>query len=422
MGYSAKITLRKPARTDGSCQVRLQVILNREILFIGLDITWPQTLFDEEAGKCLTKLPATERPATYAQVIQSAAILFGSEWQQRAADNNLIIGKAQAKANEVFIQARLNEQSLTKEDFLREYQTAGSKADFITYMDARIEERFRRQQISPNTHKNHRSTLNKLREFRGRIPFNTLTYKFADDFESWLKQKVKCDTNTRWGRHKHVKTYLALAKRDRIIFDDPYAHFKNKTVPGHWRPLAPGELSLLESYYIICAPGTPHRRIMQKFLFSCNSSLRLGDLKAIGQAKLQDRQVRIQTHKGREQYGRELLLPLTRKALRYLHDSQQENARDGFYDYSDQYENRTLQAIGRQLGIETKIHHHVGRETFATNFIRMGGKVEVLQKLMGHTKLSTTMKYVHVDEAMKQAEIDKLDAIDRLQTSQYESV
>ncbi|HEX8330131.1 MAG TPA: hypothetical protein VF629_21525 [Hymenobacter sp.] len=36
----------------------------------------------------------------------------------------------------------------------------------------------------------------------------------------------------------------------------------------------------------------------------------------------------------------------------------------------------------------------------------------VLQKLMGHSKLSTTMKYVHVDESMKQAEIDRMDALD----------
>ena len=52
------------------------------------------------------------------------------------------------------------------------------------------------------------------------------------------------------------------------------------------------------------------------------------------------------------------------------------------YDYTDQYSNRLLQRIGCVLGLTTHLHHHVGRETFATNFIRAGGKVEVLQKLM----------------------------------------
>ena len=56
---------------------------------------------------------------------------------------------------------------------------------------------------------------------------------------------------------------------------------------------------------------------------------------AIGQAKLTDRQLRIKTHKGQEKSGKGLLLPLTRKALRYLHDSQAENETDGFHNYSD---------------------------------------------------------------------------------------
>jgi site-specific recombinase XerD len=64
------------------------------------------------------------------------------------------------------------------------------------------------------------------------------------------------------------------------------------------------------------------------------------------------------------------------------------------------------------LGIETNLHHHIGRETFATNFIRLGGSLAVLQKLMGHSKISMTMKYVHVDEDMKQKEIDRMDALD----------
>lgn len=63
-----------------------------------------------------------------------------------------------------------------------------------------------------------------------------------------------------------------------------------------------------------------------------------------------------------------------------------------------------------QLGIETRLHHHVGRETFATEFIRHGGTVQVLQKLLGHSKSTTTMKYVHVDENLMTEAIAALDA------------
>lgn len=417
MGASAKIRLRDKPRADGTTQLRLQVTLDREIVPIALGIAWPALLVDPETGQCRTKLPKSEQPAGYADALATAQKIYGADWKQRGEDFTLLVGNALARANEIFIEARLEEvQSgtyrLSKEDFLREYRTTGSKADFLVFMETQIEERYRLGTIKRNTWKNHRSTLNSLREFRRKLAFNSLTYRFADEYEAWLKRKKKGDVNTRWGRHKDVKTYLSEARKAKIKFEDPYKHFKVQTAESSWKPMTLDELAKMEAYYQMCAPRSAHRRILQKFLFSCTSSLRLGDLLAIGQAKLTDRQLRIKTHKGQEKSGKELLLPLTRKALRYLQEAQAENETDGFYNYTDQYENRQLKQIASVLGIATNLHHHVGRETFATNFIQLGGSLPVLQKLMGHSKISMTMKYVHVDEEMKQAEIDRLDALD----------
>jgi site-specific recombinase XerC len=116
--------------------------------------------------------------------------------------------------------------------------------------------------------------------------------------------------------------------------------------------------------------------------------------------------------KGWSKSLKESMLPLTRQALAYLGDAEEEEGRAGFRDYTDQYENRALTAIGLQLGIDTKLHHHVGRETFATEFIRKGGQVTILQKLLNHAKISTTMKYVHVDDAMKCDAVAALDALE----------
>jgi site-specific recombinase XerD len=413
MSFSAKTNVRPPARADGTTQVRMQVILDSVVIPIGLGITWPAVLYDEKASKCLTKLPAARRPAGYEEAVQAARNAFGPEWEKRADDNNLLIGQALARANDIFVEARLAEGAqLTKESFLSLYKTQGNRTDFLVYMETQIKERFRRGLIKKNTVKNHNSTLHKLQAWRKKISFASFDHRFADDFDTWLKRTFNSDTNTRWCRHKDVKTYLALAKRDRITFEDPYIYFRNKSVEGSWRPLQPDELVTLEAYYKMCAPGTPHRRILQKFLFSCHSALRLGDLKAIGQAKLEERKLTLKQQKTYHHNEKELLLPLTRRALRYLQEAQEENETEGFFEYADAYSNRQLKEIAGVLGIRTKMHYHVGRETFATNFIRMGGKVEVLQKLMGHTKLSMTMKYVHVDEQMKQDAIDALDAMD----------
>lgn len=69
-----------------------------------------------------------------------------------------------------------------------------------------------------------------------------------------------------------------------------------------------------------------------------------------------------------------------------------------FETVSDQVTNRTLKEIAANAGIRKNLTTHVARHTFATQFLRKGGHVEVLQKLMGHEKIATTLEYTHVDD------------------------
>ncbi|OON65491.1 tyrosine-type recombinase/integrase [Hymenobacter sp. CRA2] len=417
MKFSAKIVLRQPARKDGTCLIRLQVILDRKVVPIGLDVFWHPALFDEAQGVCLTELPVAQRKADYKKVLAVVTAWAGGSkaaLEKQASDINLVIGRA--KANEIFISYRLDESGLNAETFLLAYNTEASRNDFLDYMEKKIEYRFRkgkghRHGISENTRKNHTSTLNALRAFRPRLPFFLLSPKLIDDYHEFLRRRIK-SINTIWGRHKDVKTYLEFARKEKIKFEDPYEDFDNKSAPGQWKPLRTAEFRALEEHYRTLKPGTSRRRVLQKFLFSCNSSLRLGDLKAIQHARFDGAEMVFKIQKTYEDKMRDMMLPLTRKAIRYLEDSRIENGVEGFYNYTDQASNRILKKIGAELGITTRMHHHVGRETFGTEFIRRGGKVEVLQKLMDHSKITTTMKYVHVDDDMKRDAIRMLDEQD----------
>ncbi len=411
MGYSVTVALRHSARKDGTCQVRLVVTIDRRVLQLSLGIAWPLALFDEAEGVCLASRPPRARPAGYAEQLAAAQVRAGGAeaLAQLADDYSLLIGKARAKANTIFVEYRLSGQVLTREKFLLDYQSEGSKKDFVSYFYHKVLERHRKKKIGDITKKNHLSTWRALKAFREEIPFHTLGPDFADDFKLYLDKTVR-GLNTRWTRHKDVKTYLAIARREKIKFENPYEDFKVATEPGKWKPVPPDELRRLEAYYERCAPGTAPRRILCKFLFSCKCGLRLSDLKNIGNSKLEGNRLTYEMQKGWSKRLRASLLPLTRQALAYLQDAHAEEGTGKFADYTDQYENRVLKTIGQQLDIETHLHHHVGRETFATEFIRHGGTVQVLQKLLGHSKITTTMKYVHVDEQMMTEAIAALDA------------
>ncbi|XMB71647.1 tyrosine-type recombinase/integrase [Mycoplasmatota bacterium WC30] len=51
-----------------------------------------------------------------------------------------------------------------------------------------------------------------------------------------------------------------------------------------------------------------------------------------------------------------------------------------------------------KLNISENITPHKWRHTFATNFVNLGGNLETLRLLLGHTNLKTTQKYLHLSK------------------------
>ncbi|RAJ92243.1 integrase/recombinase XerD [Larkinella arboricola] len=73
--------------------------------------------------------------------------------------------------------------------------------------------------------------------------------------------------------------------------------------------------------------------------------------------------------------------------------------------------NRLLARIGEAAGVDFKMTTHTARHTFETLFIELGGDVVTLKDYMGHSKLETTMKYVHISERRKKEQINVFDKI-----------
>lgn len=52
---------------------------------------------------------------------------------------------------------------------------------------------------------------------------------------------------------------------------------------------------------------------------------------------------------------------------------------------------------GKKANIQERCTPHVLRHTFATNFVRKGGDIFTLQRIMGHSTIITTRKYIQLD-------------------------
>jgi integrase len=388
--YSARIRIKKDhIRKDGTSQVYLQVIINSRIEKINLELSWPPNRFSEERY-CL---PREKKDTT-------------------ANDYNMILRSAVAKANDIFTNYRLADVPLSPADFRREYNTQLNKTDFVLYMEQKIEERLRRRAITLLTARMHRATLASLREFSTELPFNQFTTKFPEDFSLYLEKKRLNNANTIWGRHKVVKTYLAMAAEEHIKFLNPYAKFSNRTVSGKWKAMNREELHKLMAHYETLPLTNAHRRVLQRFLFSCFTGLRLSDLKRLRREWVYDGALHFVPFKTRR-FDKEMKLPLSAVALKILEEAFSEDSENTtpFARFTDQYCNRVIKDIGTALEIRTTLHTHVGRETFATLYLAMGGNVEVLQKYLGHSDIATTMRYVHVDHERQAEEMHRMDLL-----------
>ena len=85
------------------------------------------------------------------------------------------------------------------------------------------------------------------------------------------------------------------------------------------------------------------------------------------------------------------------KALRIL--KKYENDLAGFFAIPDNATlNRYLKKTAKSVGIQTNISFHTARHSFATLLLQQGIEVTVIQKLLGHSNLQTTMHYAAVTE------------------------
>ena len=136
---------------------------------------------------------------------------------KESKDKNLIISNIRSRVSDIFVRARLKNETLTKESFFRQYN---NPSDFGTFFDfARVYLKQISKTISFGTWKHHVSIIKKLETFAPGLVFSEITHEFLLSFFAYLRKIGNMDS-TAWRNMATIKIYVGAAIRGGYMDQD----------------------------------------------------------------------------------------------------------------------------------------------------------------------------------------------------------
>lgn len=266
-----------------------------------------------------------------------------------------------------------------------------SKLSFESFCTSIIERSTRKKSTQYNLY----GTLSLMNKFSPTYHWDDLNYSFLRDFEYWLLRKGYA-VNTVAKHLRDLRTLINEAIAAGYITPDanPFRQFTIKHEKTPHRFLKPEELAILEKAPI---DGSLDH-IRDAFLFCCYTGLRFSDFKQLDELNFHELKGRVWLTIKTEKTGSHVQIPLDLifggKALKIL---RQYPSVKSFTDIGNNCNvNRYLAELQQQCGITTKITFHTARHTCATLLCHQGVPITTVQKILGHSNLSTTQIYSEI--------------------------
>jgi site-specific recombinase XerD len=312
----------------------------------------------------------------------------------KASDLNLIIRNCKARISDIFVRYRLQLKDLTPDLLRKEYLRPSVNIDFLEFMDAAILER--RGELTESSLAQHRAHLNKLRKFRQKITFSELTEDFFVEYQRWLKNNEGNGQNTRWNSIKTIRTYINIAKRKKLIEENPLTHMPVKQGHPDRGFLDECELQRLVDLYRAGTLPDNYQRALRHYLFCCFTSIRISDLKRIQMEDIISDILILMPYKTKNVNAHTVRIPLNKFAIQLIKDESPYRLNGFcFTPYSEPRSRLFMKDVFVHAKIYQKLSFHSSRHTFATIFLKRTKNLAALQKILGHSKIEQTMIYAH---------------------------
>lgn len=306
------------------------------------------------------------------------------------------------KINQAFLLLQVKEESFDVNDIYNQYagKTLAKEYKLIEYYQIYLE-RLKKLigiEIKQQTWDKFSYIKEDVSEFikhhykKSDVKLKELDFNFISEFEYYSKTELK---------HKQITINKALQRLKKVVKQsvingyldkNPFEEHKPKKVYPKIIFLTQQELDKLENHTFQSEALT---RVKDCYLFCCYTGLAYKEMFELKKEDLITKSDGINwIYKEREKTERTFSVPLILpKALEIMEAYSSES------DYllpriSNQSFNRLLKEIASTLEISKNLTHHTARKTFASTVLLNNDiPIEVVSKLLGHSKISTTQEY-----------------------------
>jgi len=365
-------------RKDGNCSFYLKLFINGKYLNIPLSLSDKPENFNKETFQISGK---------------------GSK------EKNLLINRALGQASDILLKYQVHNKTLTKDLFIAEFSNPAIFTDFYAFMESQIKNR--QGEITDSSIKAQISILNNLKTYRKDLLLAEINEDFLKEYQKYLLKKLKMKPASSNNQFKTIKVYVSKARRMKLIDTDPFQYFKMKQVNQIPEFLTVDERDALIELYQSNKLLDNYKNVLRWFLFSCFTGLRISDLRLVKHEQIINGILSFHPFKTLNVNNNKVYIPLSKTALKLIADESTRKTGFLFSCISEPRMNLYIKEVCKVIKLSRKISFHAARHTFATIFLQKSKNANgiiILQKLLGHKKLESTLKYSHVlDSDIKNA-------------------
>lgn len=268
---------------------------------------------------------------------------------------------------------------------------------FYDFIDSKMKQR--KAILKSATIKSNNSNIKKLKEFKSEILLSEIDYGFLKRYETFLFNEKKNGINTVGKSMKFIRTMIIEAENEGLYkAESPFGKgkYQIKGAKVDKTSLTQEELSNLWTVFNNSETNTKLIRTLRYFLFSCYTGLRYRDVESLRYSDIYKQNgvmflkiIPIKTESNKHTY---LELPLPKPAIKLIPENKFNNQLV-FNAKTNQPTNRDLKEIAKVSGITKHLTFKVSRSTFANIAGELGMPIEVVQEMLNHSDIKTTLAY-----------------------------